>query len=69
MGTIRRVEREVLRRKHGNKALWKAYRINRALHDRNYIVHRKTLTRKGEMILNVLIVFLVLMIIAFVARG
>lgn len=69
MGTLRKVEREVLRRKYGNKALHKAYRDNRALRDRNYIVHKKLLTCKGEKIFNIIIVFLVLMVLVFIARG
>lgn len=66
MGTLRRVEREVLRRRYGNKKLCEAYRASRNLHSKNYVVCKRTLTHKGEKILKGIIALIIIMIIVIV---
>lgn len=51
IGTLRKIEREVLRRKVGNKALTRAYRASKIkflTNYSNYIPQKKVLTRKGK---------------------
>lgn len=51
IGTLRKIEREVLRRKVGNKALTRAYRASKIKFPSNYsnyIPQKKVLTRKGK---------------------
>ncbi len=69
MGTLRKVEREVLRRRYGNKKLWEAYRASRNLHSKNYVVCKRALTHNGERVLKGIIALIIIMIIVIVMGG